>query len=163
MTRLWIIPAVGLMFAAFSAGAHEFRSGALTAGHPWSRPTAGPNKLGAAYLTLKNAGPDADTLQSVSSPDAEKAEIHEHTLDASGVMRMRPVEGGVKIPAGGTVEFKPGGYHVMLFGLKHNLEEGQKIPLKLHFMQAGDLDVEVKVEKTPSAPAGMTGMHDHKG
>jgi copper(I)-binding protein len=96
----------------------------------------------------------------VSSPDAEKVEIHIHTQDASGIMRMRPVEGGVKILPGETVEFKPGGYHLMLFGLKHKLEEGQQIPLKLHFAQAGDLDIEVKIEKQP---AGAAGMHDHKG
>jgi copper(I)-binding protein len=148
------------MFAAFSAGAQEYRLGGLTAGHPWARPTAGPNKLGAAYLILKNAGQEADTLQSVSSPDAEKVEIHEHAQDASGVMRMRPVERGLMIPAGGAVEFKPGGYHLMLFGLKHNLVEGQQLPLKLHFAHAGDLDIEVKVEKTPG---GSAGMHDHKG
>jgi copper(I)-binding protein len=149
-----------VMCAAISAGAQEYHSGTLTAGHPWARPTAGPNKLGAAYLILKNTGQEADTLQSVSSPDAEKAEIHEHTQDAQGIMRMRPVQGGLKIPAGGSVEFKPGGYHIMLFGLKHNLEEGQQLPLKLHFAHAGDLDIEVKVEK---APAGSAGMHGHKG
>jgi copper(I)-binding protein len=148
------------MLTAFAASAQEYRAGNLTAGHPWARPSAGPNKLGAAYLILKNAGQEADTLQSVSSPAAQKVEIHEHTQDASGIMRMRPVEGGLNIPAGGTVEFKPGGYHLMLIGLTHNLEEGQQIPLKLHFAQAGDLDIEVKIEKRP---AGTAGMHDHKG
>jgi copper(I)-binding protein len=163
MSRMWMAVAGGLMLAAFPAGAQEYRLGTLTAGHAWARPTAGPNKLGAAYLILKNADQEADTLQSASSPDAEKVEIHEHTQDASGTMRMRRVEGGLKIPAGGTVEFKPGGYHLMLIGLKHNLEEGQQLPLKLHFAHAGDLDVEVKIEKKPGAPAGMTGMHEHKG
>jgi periplasmic copper chaperone A len=161
MRTKWTVIAGGLMLAAFSAGAQEYHLGTLTAEHPWARPAAGPNKLGAAYLILKNAGQGSDTLQSVSSPDAEKVEIHEHTQDASGIMRMRAVEGGLKIPAGGAVEFKPGGYHLMLFGLKHNLEEGQQIPLKLHFAQAGDLDIEVKIEKKPSTmPAGM---HEHKG
>jgi periplasmic copper chaperone A len=160
MRRMWMGIAGGLIFAAFSAGAQEYRLGSLTAEHAWSRPTSGPNKLGAAYLILKNAGQEADTLQSVSSPDAEKVEIHEHTQDASGIMRMRPVERGLKVPAGGSVEFKPGGYHLMLFGLKHNLEEGQQIPLKLHFAHAGDLDIEVTVEKRP---AGTANMHEHKG
>jgi copper(I)-binding protein len=155
-----MVVAGGLMFAAFSAGAQEYRLGTLTAGHPWARPTAGPNKLGAAYLILKNAGQEADTLQSVSSPDAEKVEVHEHIQDAQGIMRMRPVGGGLQIPAGGTVEFKPGGYHLMLIGLKHNLEEGQQIPLKLRFANAGDLDIEIKVEKKAAAPAVM---HEHKG
>jgi copper(I)-binding protein len=48
----------------------------------------------------------------------------------------------------------------MLIGLKHNLEEGQQIPLKLRFAHAGDLDIEIKVEKKAAAPAIM---HEHKG
>jgi copper(I)-binding protein len=48
----------------------------------------------------------------------------------------------------------------MLIGLKHNLEEGQQIPHKLRFAHAGDLEIEVKIEKKPSAPAAM---HEHKG
>jgi periplasmic copper chaperone A len=160
MRRLWMAVAGGLMITAFAAGAQEYRSGTLTAEHPWARPAAGPNKLGAAYLILKNAGQNADTLQSISSPDAEKVEIHVHTQDSNGIMRMRAVEGGLKIVPGETIEFKPGGYHIMLFGLKHNLEEGQKLPLKLHFARAGDLDIEVKIEKAPGSSAGM---HDHKG
>ncbi|MGO9544686.1 MAG: copper chaperone PCu(A)C [Rhodomicrobium sp.] len=158
MRLAWIAAAAGLMVTAFAAQAHEYRQGDLTIGHPWARPTAGTNKLGAAYLTVKNGGAEADTLLSASSPDAAKAEIHEHIHDANGVMRMRPVEGGLKIPAGETVEFKPGGYHIMLIGLNHNFEEGHAIPLKLSFAHAGDVNVEVKIEKTSS---GDSGMHDH--
>ncbi len=156
MRLAWKAAAAGLMFAAFAAQAHEYQLGDLTIGHPWARPTA--NKLGAAYLTVKNGGAETDTLLSASSPDAEKVQIHEHVHDANGVMRMRPVEGGLKIPAGETVELKPGGYHIMLIGLTHNLEEGQRIPLKLSFEHSGQMDVEVKIEKTPSAEGGM---HDH--
>ncbi|MBI4724250.1 MAG: copper chaperone PCu(A)C [Rhodomicrobium sp.] len=125
--------AAGLVFAALAAQAQEYRQGDLTISQAWARPTAGPNKIGAAYVTLKNSGHEADTLTSASSPAADKVEVHEHIHDANGVMRMRPVEGGLKIAAGATVEMKPGGYHIMLFGLKQDLKEGQQFPLKLTF------------------------------
>ena len=158
MRMAWKAAAAGLMLAAFAAQAHEYKLGNLTIGHPWARPTAGPSKLGAAYLTLKNEGQEADRLESASTPDAQMAQIHETVPGENGVMRMRPVEGGVAIPAGGTVAFKPGGYHIMLMGLTHNLEEGQRLPLKLTFAHAGSVDVEVKIEKSP---AGNAGMHEH--
>ena len=159
MGMAWKAAAAGLIFASFAAQAQEYKLGDITIGHPWARPTAGANMMGAAYLTLKNSGKEADTLKSVSSPDAEKAEIHEHIHDAGGVMRMRPVEGGVTVPPGGTISFEPGAYHLMLIGLKHNLEEGHSIPLKLSFAHAGDIDVEVKIEKKPETGTGA--MHEH--
>ncbi|MGO8839967.1 MAG: copper chaperone PCu(A)C [Methyloceanibacter sp.] len=155
----WKAAAAAVLFVTF-AQAQEYKQGDLTVGHPWARPTAGTNMLGAAYLTLTNGGKEADTLKSASSADADKVEIHEHIHDAEGVMRMRAVEGGLAIPAGGTVEFKPGGYHLMLIGLKHNLEDGQNFPLKLTFEHAGAVDVEVKIEKKAGADSSM-GMHDH--
>jgi len=154
----WKAAAAGIIFAGFAAQAYEYKLGDLTIEHPWARPTAGTNMLGAAYLTLKNAGKEAETLKSASSPDADMVEIHEHIHDANGVMRMRPVEGGVAIPPGGALAFEPGGYHLMLIGLKHTLEEGTSIPLKLSFAHAGDVDVEVKVERKPEADGGM---HEH--
>ena len=155
----WKAAAAGLMFVAFGADAQEFKAGNITVEHPWARPTAGPNMMGAAYVTLKNGGTEADTLKSASSPDADKVEIHEHLHDADGVMRMRAVEGGVAVPAGATVTFQPGGYHIMLTGLKHNLEEGKTMALKLSFAHAGDVDVQIKVEKKPAAESAS---HEHQ-
>jgi periplasmic copper chaperone A len=142
-----------LVFAAINATAHEYRQGSLIVGHPWARPTAGESKVGAAYMTLKNAGQEGDMLKAASSTVAEKAEIHEHIHDAGGVMRMRRVEGGLQIAPGASVELMPGGYHIMLIGLKQKLEEGQRIPLKLTFARAGDVEVEVRIEKSPGQPA----------
>ncbi len=159
MRTAWRAAAAGLVFAAFAAQAHEYTVGDLTIEHPWARPTAAPNMLGAAYMTLKNGGKEAETLESASSPDAERVMIHQNILGANGVMEMRPVEGGLPVPPGGTVALQPGGYHIMLIGLKHNLEEGQRIPLKLSFAHAGTVDVEVKVDK--KAEAG-SGMHEHQ-
>lgn len=72
-------------------------------------------------------------------------------------MKMRPVEGGLDVPPGTTIEFKPGAYHIMLLGLRHKPDEGQRFPLTLTFAKAGTVKIDVLVEKVNSA-AGM--MHD---
>ncbi len=64
------------------------------------------------------AGASADTLVSVSTPAAERGEIHDMTMTDDGVMKMRHLADGLEIPAGGTVELKPGGMHLMFLGLK---------------------------------------------
>jgi periplasmic copper chaperone A len=156
MRKEWIAAAAAFMLASAGAQANEYKLGDITVEHPWARPTAGNTGLGAAYFVLKNGGEQTEVLKSVSSPDADIAQIHEN-INENGVMKMRPVE-GLKIPPGGTVAFEPGGYHVMLIGLKHDLEEGHSIPLKLTFAHAGSVDVEVKIEKKPEEAGGM---HEH--
>jgi copper(I)-binding protein len=75
-------------------------------------------------------------------------------------MKMRMLMNGAEIPAGGVLEFKPGGSHVMLVGLKQTLSEGQKIPITLTFAKAGAIKVDAKVEKQPPA-AGGDMHHNH--
>lgn len=133
-----------LLFAgAVSGTAGDYKAGDLSIASPWARPTQAAN--GAAYFTVTNAGKGEDTLLSAQSPVAGTVEVHEHIKDGD-VMRMRPVQGGVKVPAGATVPFKPGGYHVMLINLKQKLEVGQAFPLTLNFAKAGAVNVEVKVD-----------------
>src|SRR3546814_16027425 len=81
-------------------------------------------------MLLKNSGKADDKLIKAASPVAEQVEIHEHVMDGNA-MRMRPVD-GVPLPAGGMAELQPGGYHVMLIGLKHPLKRGENFPLPLH-------------------------------
>jgi copper(I)-binding protein len=156
MKRIFLLAA---LFAATAAHAHDYTVGKITIGHPWARPTAEGSKAGAAYLTLQNAGNDADTLVSAQSPFAEKTQLHETTNDG-GVMKMRAVEGGVSVAPGATVAFKPGGYHIMLMGLKQKLDDGQRIPLMLTFAKAGSVQVEVLVDKTGGAEQGAGMAHD---
>jgi periplasmic copper chaperone A len=161
MPRLALIAIAALaLFAAYPAHAHEYRIGDLTIGHPWARPTAEGASLGAAYLSIKNAGAAPDKLMSAASSVAEKVELHE-SREESGVMKMRPVEGGIEIAPGATKELKPGGYHIMLIGLKKRLQEGETVPLTLTLAKAGSVDMEIKVEKTAPASATSAPMHDH--
>lgn len=62
---------------------------------------------------------------------------------------MIPVK-EIEVKPGSVVELQPGGYHVMLIGLKHSLEEGQMVPITLSFEKGGTVKVEAKVEKTSS-------------
>ena len=97
----------------------------------------------AAYMVIKNSGGEADRLLSVESDVAASVEIHLSEMN-DGVMSMRPVE-GIDIPAGSQAELKPGSYHVMLVGIKHDLNEGDTVQLKLNFEKSTPVMVEAQV------------------
>ncbi|MBV9784545.1 MAG: copper chaperone PCu(A)C [Acidisphaera sp.] len=119
----------------------------------WSRATPPHASTGVIYLTLTSA--NDDRLIGASSPVAERAELHETTMDG-GIMRMRPVEGGLDLPAGKPVTLGPGGAHIMLTGLKTPLRQGQSVPVHLMFARAAPADVQAKVQAIgatgPAAP-----------
>jgi periplasmic copper chaperone A len=164
MTRLTIIAAAALaLFAANHAQAQEYHSKDLTISNSWARPAA-EGQYSAIYLTIKNAGEDADTFISAESPVAEKTQVHETRIE-DGVMKMRAVKDGIEIKPGSSLEFKPGGYHIMLLGLKKTLEEGAMAPLTITLAKAGAISMEVKVEKTApgTAEAHPMDMHGMKG
>ncbi len=100
-------------------------------------------RVTAAFLTLHNNGGSARTLVGVSSSLAERAEIHSHNLKG-GKMMMRPVS-QVVVAAHSEFEFKPGGYHIMLFGLKRELKVGDTLPLVLRFAGGGALSLVAQV------------------
>ncbi len=122
----------------------------------WARASAGAATTGAAYLTLLG-GDQSDTLTGVSTPVAATAEVHE-TINDQGVMKMRPVA-EVPIPAHEVVTFAPGGFHIMLTGLKKPLAAGQSFMLTLRFAHRAPLpvDVQVRAMGDKAAPVG----HDH--
>ncbi|MGO8920647.1 MAG: copper chaperone PCu(A)C [Stellaceae bacterium] len=125
--------------------------------HPWARATASAAANGAVYLKIVNHGSSDDTLTAAATPAAAKAELHT-SLNDNGVMKMRPLA-EVPLKAGGSAEFKPGGMHIMLLGLKQPLKAGDSFPLTLTFKQAGAVETTVMVEKPGAAGTGdMPGM-----
>ena len=76
-------------------------------------------------------------------------------------MRMRPVRGGLAIPAGGAVALKPGGYHLMFMGLKRPLKKGERFPVTLRFQTAGTLKVQFAVQPIGSTEAIETDHAKH--
>jgi periplasmic copper chaperone A len=145
----------GMMLASAAASA---QTSDVQITDAWARATPGGAQTAAAYVSMEST--NGDKLLSVSTPAAQKADIHSMTMD-NGVMKMRQVE-GVDLPPGQKVTLKPGGYHIMLTGLAKPLEAGQSFPLTLDFAKAGAKQVTVTVEKIgamgPGAPAN-SGMN----
>jgi periplasmic copper chaperone A len=111
--------------------------------NPTARPApAGQN--GAAYFTIINPTGEDDHLLSVTSPVAAFVEIHE-TRNDNGVLRMRHHADGLPVPARSTVTFAPGGNHLMLVDLRHELAAGQSFTVTLSFAKAGEMQVTVPV------------------
>jgi copper(I)-binding protein len=158
MTRLpRLLAALAFGIAAFTASAHEFKLGAITIGHPYARTTAPGQPTGGGFLKLINQGTNADKLLSANADVSSRVELHTMRMEGD-VMRMRQVE-AIELPAGGTVELKPGGMHLMFIELKAPLKAGDKFPVVLRFEKAGEVTVTVNVEapKADAAPA-----HEHK-
>ncbi len=161
--------AVGALVAvvAFAAPAfaHEVKVGSLEITNLWARATPPKAPTGAGYLTITNKGNEQDTLTAVATPVAETSELHIMEVK-NGIMTMHPVAGGIKIPAGGTVTLAPGGYHLMFIKLKHDLKQGEQLPVTLTFEKAGKVDTFLHIMPVgsmgPAGAGGATNM-DMKG
>jgi periplasmic copper chaperone A len=145
-----------LVLAALSLSARDFKAGAIAIGHPHARATAAGQPTGGGFLKLANQGGD-DRLMSASATVSRAVEIHEMKMEGD-VMRMRQVD-GIALPAGKTVELKPGGYHIMFIGLKEPLKAGARFPMKLRFEKAGEVEVMVNVEAPAAAAAASVHQH----
>jgi periplasmic copper chaperone A len=99
---------------------------------------------GAVYLTIVNSGSISDDVIAASSDAAATVELHQ-SYEESGMMMMRPIT-KLGVPAGGKLEMKPGGYHIMLINLKRELKAGQVIDLILVLQKAGRIPVKAKVK-----------------
>ena len=108
----------------------------------WIRATPPGAKLAAGYMVIRNAGA-ADRVVGVSSPAAERVETHV-TVREGEILRMREMK-GYDVPAGGTLELKPGGSHLMFVNIKAPLKEGESVPATLRFQRAGEIKVEFQV------------------
>jgi len=120
-------------------------AGELTVTNAWSRSTPPVAKVGVVYFTLKNDTGKSDRLLKLSTPVATKVEVH-RTEVLDGIARMREVA-VLHVDAGKTIEFQPGGMHVMLMGLKKPLVGGMTYDLDLLFEVAGPRKVRVTVRK----------------
>lgn len=113
----------------------------------WARATPEGAPTGAVFGLLVNLSNADDTLVSASTDAAEAVELHETIMGDGDVMQMRPVEGGIVIPAGGTAWLKPGGLHVMMMGLTQELEANTTIELTLTFANSGEMTLTVPVRE----------------
>lgn len=152
---------------AVSAPAPSVKAGDLTIETPWMRATPGGAKVAGGYVRVTNTGTQADRLTGAAIPLAARAAIHSMSVE-NGVMRMAPVEGGLAIKPGETVELKPGGLHLMFEDLSGAPKAGDTIQGTLTFERAGTVPVSFSVAPIGAGKPGAgvstppaQGHHDH--
>ncbi len=127
---------------------------------PWVRATVPQQKATGAFMQLETR--QATRLIEARSPVAGVVEIHEMKME-NNVMKMRQVD-GLDVPAGKAVDLKPGGYHVMLMGLKEQMKEGASVPVTLVFEGADKKRETVEVKATVRSLTGTAAKKDpHEG
>lgn len=124
--------------------------------------SAGDGEMAAVFGTLVNNGHHEARVVSGSSPAAGRVEVHEVAGDA-GAKTMRPKEGGIVLPAGGSHELVPGGDHLMLMDLTAPLAVGSDIELTVQFEDGSTLPVTVQVRDFAGANEEYQPKHDGHG
>ena len=161
----WLLLSLGLAAQVALAQAPA----PVTAVGAWARASVQGQRTSGAFMTLTASEPL--TLVGVATPVAGAAEVHEMKMEGD-VMRMRAVP-ALDLPARQPVQLRPGGYHVMLQGLKAPLRPDTSIPLTLTFRTAGgeqrqlalQVPVSTAAPKDAGAPTthGMDGMQGMQG
>jgi copper(I)-binding protein len=161
LTNLLTAATIALLAQAPAARAQQAAPSPIEVTQAWARATPAGAQVGAGYLTVTNHGAEADRLIGGSADVADKIEVHEMNMD-NGVMKMRELPDGLAVKPGESVELKPGGYHLMLTGLKGGLKEGEHFRAQLEFAKEGKAEVEFVVQGVGAAMAPATGdMHHH--
>jgi copper(I)-binding protein len=155
MKRRLILSLV-LTIVASGAWAADYKAGAIEIDRPWSRATPKGAKVASGYMKIRNAGSTPDRLVGGTFASSGGVEIHEVTTER-GVMKMRELKGGLELPPGATVEFRPNSNHLMFTGLRRPLGKGEHIKGTLVFEKAGTVDVEYAVEAVGATPAQHSG------
>jgi periplasmic copper chaperone A len=144
MRLVTIVGMVIAYFIAATAMATEYKVGSLAISGPWSRTTPKSAENGVGYMTIKNNGNTPDRLIGGSVDAADHFELHV-TIIENGIAKMRELK-DIEIKPGQTIEFKPGGSHVMFVDLKHPLSKGEHVTGTLIFEHAGKVQIEYSVE-----------------
>ena len=142
---IFALAAFGLAFLSSSlASADDVKIGNLTISAPYVRAMVPGAPVGGGYMTITNTGGTDDRLMAASSPRAATVQIHEMKMD-NDVMIMRELAGGLAIPAGKTIELKPGGYHLMFMKVAAPFLQGQTVRTSLKFEKAGTAEIDFPV------------------
>jgi copper(I)-binding protein len=144
MRMLLMTTTVIACFINATAMATDYKVGSLEIGSPWSRATPKGSQTAIGYMTIKNNGTTPDRLIGGSINVAANFELHSIVME-NGIAKMRELK-DVEIGPGQTIEFKPGGSHVMFVDLKHPLSKGEHVKGTLVFEHAGTVQIEYSVE-----------------
>jgi len=143
--------------------ASEIKLGDLTISAPFARATLPNAPVAGGFMTITNSGSADDTLIGATSDIAGVMQVHEMVMEGD-TMKMRELAGGLAIPAGATVELKPGGFHIMFMDLKGALVEGESVNVTLTFEHAGSVEIPLVVgARDAKAAMGEHAGHDGMG
>lgn len=158
-STMFKIVSIALLLALVLSACGAAEGAGLRVEDAWARPAMAGGDMqgamgqgmaapgtGAVFMRLVNDGPEADRLLGGQTDVAAVVEIHETVMEGE-VMKMQMLPEGLEIPARGEVALRPGGYHVMLIGVRDDLEIGQRFELDLQFERAGTVTVEVEVRQ----------------
>jgi copper(I)-binding protein len=135
-----LLPAIFALAVATPA----FAARPIAVTDAWVRATPNGAPTGAAYMTITNKGSAPDRLLGGETPVARTVQIHQMSM-TNGVMRMSEVKGGAAIAPGASLRLQPGGWHLMLIGLKAPLRAGSSVPVTLKFAKAGAIRLTLPV------------------
>ena len=141
--RLLTTAAIAFCMSA-NAMANDYKAGSIEISTPWSRATPKGAQTAIGYMTIKNNGTTPDRLIGGSIDVADHFQLHAMTME-NGIAKMRELS-DIEIKPGQTIEFKPGGSHVMFVNLKRPLSKGEHINGTLVFEHAGKVKIEYSVE-----------------
>jgi copper(I)-binding protein len=147
-----LLAALFLTFAALLAISQMAKAADIEIRGAYARASLGGAKTAAVYMTLANAGEEADRLRGATTDVASRAALHRHVFDGD-IARMEEIA-CLTIPPRSAVEFAPDGLHVMLTGLSAPLRDGDELSLRLKFDRAGEVAISVPVRTMTAGTAG---------
>ena len=139
MNRLWLF--VPLLWISLSAADVSTQ---VEIDKPFARSAMQHQRNSAVFMHIRNPGAEAAIVNATSAA-ADVVELHTHIND-KGVMRMRRIP-EIKLPAGASIDLKPGGLHVMLIGLRRDLKVGEQVDVTLEFNDGSRKAVTAPVHK----------------
>jgi hypothetical protein len=142
--RLSSLAVIALAFVACSAVGSAATAATMQVKDAWIRTPPPGAPTAAGYVTITNRAIASDRLTGAYTSASASVGLHD-MLKAGGVMRMRPLPGGIAIGSSATVSLTPNGRHLMLTGLKHPLKPGEHVRVVLQFQRAGDVPAEFTV------------------
>ncbi|MCA3573203.1 MAG: copper chaperone PCu(A)C [Aestuariivirga sp.] len=123
----------------------EIKLGDLVITGAWSRQSPMAADVSAGFLKIQNAGQQDDRLIKAETTISAMTQLHDMKMEGD-VMKMAELQGGIPIPAGGTVELKPKSLHLMFMGLSKPPVEGERFTATLTFEKAGAVEVSFEVK-----------------
>jgi len=136
---------LGLLLASMLAACAPAAAPAISIETPTGRLSPNTPNAGAMYMLIKNGGDAPDKLLSGKSPACGSIEVHEMVMKSDGTMGMNLLDKPLEIPAGGEVELKIGGLHIMCISRNEQFAPGATIDLTLNFEKSGDKNVSITI------------------